>query len=400
MSYHSETEMSGAVDVLILGGGVAGQRLGANKLFDEEVVGQEAAEQMRAHIFDPNLPLRTFDDLHHMDAAREQGRLTISQNVPEGRHFDIAYIASPTGMHVDSLLDINRHYFFEPQSRPKWTILEKPAVSGTQEEDGMQILLKYKRVDKDRIYVHEPYLLSHGVQQMRSLIAEQREAGNPPTDIHVWYAKDRTTDVAAGRTGNEPALGAFGVEFPHAHAAASLLAGVELGSEHTTPGRNIYYKSVDNNPLSEATYTEFTHEGTVIRVAQGLGPFVMTAAGQMFASPRPGITRSAEVFFANGQRAELDLRPAVDRYAVSQKHPYRHTVWRTYNAAGAMDGQDFIPDYPIKTLLTNVLDKLRDPENTPSLPDIGIVPSLTRCIAIRKLREQAQVKAGVKLPVV
>lgn len=400
MAYqHSEIEGAGAVDVLILGGGVAGQRLGANKWFDPEVVGQEVAKQMGGHIYDPNLPLRKFDDLDHMQSALDEGRLTISRGIPSDRHFDVAYIASPTGVHVESLAQVNGLGLFGPQNRPTWTILEKPAVSGIHEENWLQTLIESGQVDENGISVHEPYLLSHGLQRMRNFIAEQREAGNPPTDINVWSAKDRTADVAAGRTGNEPELGAFGVEFPHTHAAASLLAGVELSSEHTNTERNIYYTSVDNNPLSEATYTEFTHAGTTIRVAQGLGPFIMSSEGQMFASRRPGITRAAEVSFANGQRVHLNLLPAVDRYALTQTHPYRHTVWRTYNTSGVMGEPDFIPDYPIKTLITNVLNKLRAPD-TPSLPGIGIIPSLARCIAIRKLREQAQIKHNIPLPVV
>ena len=381
------------MDVLIVGGGVAGQRLGANKWFDPEVVGEETAAHMHGHIIDPNLPLQQFDDLNHMRSALDDGRLTIGEHVPAYRHFDVAYIASPTGKHMESLAEVNNLRAFHPNRHTSWTILEKPVVSGVYEEDLLRTMLSEGWIDPDRMYVHEPYLLSHGLQRMRSLIVEQRGVGNPPTDIRVWSNKDRTPDVARGRTGNEPQLGAFGVEFPHTHGAASLLAGVELGVQHVYDDRNIYYKNVDNNPLSEGTYTEFIHDDTVIRVAQGLGPFVMTSIGKMFSNPRPDITRAAEVTFADGRRTHLDLQPAVDRHALTKEHPYRHTIWTTYDAADSPKDQEFIPDYPIKTLITNVIDKLREP-STPLLQGVGIEVSLGRCVAIRELREQAQVQDG------
>lgn len=388
-------ENKAGTNVLIMGGGVAGQRLGANKWFDPEVVGADTAQHMRGHIMDPNLPLRKFDDLHHMHAAARKGRLTIDRHIPSDRTFDVAYIASPTGMHVNSLIQAKGLLSIVPlhQPPPEWIILEKPAASGEQEESQLRMLLDWNWLDENRIYVHEPYLLSRGMQRLRKVIAGQRRRGNPPTDINVWSTKDRTPDVARGRTGNEPELGAFGIEFPHTHAAASLLAGIDLGSQHVNSGRNVYYTNVDNNSRSEGTYTEFTHRDTVVRVAQGLGPFIMTNRGTLLAEPRPEITRAAEVIFTDGTRAHLDLRPAVDRHALTKEHPYRHTVLTTYDAAGDQSAQQHIPDYPIKTLITNVLDKLRNP-NAPSLPGIGIVPSLARCIAIRELRQEARIEDG------
>lgn len=387
-------EILTGIDVVIVGGGVAGQRLGANKWFDPEVVGEETAAHMRGHIVDPNLPLRQFDDLDHMHSALDDGRLTVGEYVPVQRHFDVAYIASPTGKHMESLARVNNSRVFHPNTHTSWTILEKPVVSGIYEEDWLRTMLNEGWIDPNRMYVHEPYLLSQGLQRMRSLIMEQRDAGNPPTDIRVWSSKDRTPDVARGRTGNDLQLGAFGVEFPHTHAAASLLAGVELSSQHVYNGLNIYYKNVDDNPLSEGTYTEFTYADTIIRVAQGLGPFVMTNRGEMLAHPQPGITRAAEAIFADGQRAHLDLRPAVDRNALTEEHPYRHTIWTTYNAANSLIDQEFIPDYPIKTLIANVIDNLREP-SAPLLQGVGVEASLARCIAIRELREQAQVQDGL-----
>jgi hypothetical protein len=376
------------IDVLIVGGGVAGQRLGANKWFDPEVVGPDAAHQMRGHIVDPNLPLRAFDDLGHMQAALDDGRLTVATHIPGDRAFDVAYIASPTGTHVESLERVaNLPY------QPEWTILEKPAASGIHEEEWLSTLLEGP-LDPQQIYVHEPYLLLEGLKQMCGIITEQSKARNYPLDIHVWSAKDRTADVAAGRTGNGPELGAFGVEFPHTHAAASLLAGVELGVKQLNARRNVYYRSVDNNPLSEGTYTEFVYNGAVIRVAQGLGPFMMTSRGEILADPTPGITRAAEVAFKDGQRVHLDMQPAVDRHALTTEHPYRHTVLTSYNAVGKPADRQYLPDYPIKTLINNVLGKLQDPD-APSLEGIGVVSSLERCVAIRKIYERAHIESGV-----
>lgn len=346
---------------------------------------------MRAHIVDPNLPLTVGEDLDHLQGALDEGRITISSYIPQDRPFDAAYIASPTGTHMESLA---RTRNMSPEMRPMWTILEKPAVSGKVEEGALRMFLRRGLVT-GRIYVHEPYLLSEGLQRMQRFITEQRDADNPPLDIRVWSVEDRTPDVARGRTGNEQELGAFGVEFPHTHAAAGMLAGVELGREHVHADRNIYYKGVNGKPTSEGTYTEFVYEGALIRVAQGLGPFMMTSKGELMTDPKPGITRAAEATFADGQRVHLNLRPAVDRYGMTKAHPYRHSVWSRYDASGDQLERDFIPDYPIKKLITNVLDKLRDPE-TPSLPGIDIVSSLARCMAVRTLREHTKIKSGVQ----
>lgn len=375
------------IDVVAIGGGVAGQRICMNKFFDSAVVGEVAASRMRGHIVEPHLPLQELSGRPHMEAALDRGHLTVSDQIPEDRHFDIAYIGSPTGMHAASLEQV-----LDMPDRPARIIVEKPVASGESEENHLGRLLRRRDVDAERIYAHEPYLLSTGLQKMLGIAAVQRRNGNFPTDIRVRSTKDRTPDVRRGRTGNDPALGAFGIEFPHTHAAASLLAGSELGPRHLRRGRNLYYKAVNGDNLSEGTYTEFEHNGAVVRVAQGLGPFVMANTGEMTAHSEPEITRDAEVHFASGHHLHLNLRPAVD----SKARPYRQSVLSAYDPSGEMYNQELVPDYPAQTLFRRVLQELHDP-TLPPLSGIDIMSSLVRCRSIRLVRNEARVISGIKL---
>lgn len=365
-----------------MGGGVAGQRI-ATKFFDPEVVGQDVAERMHGHIFDPK-PLRDLGRRAYTNTAIEQGRLTTGTDVPVDRLFGIAYIASPTGIHAASLKQV-----YDLPHQPQRIIMEKPVASGWQEERALADLIDGH---EGQIYAHEPYLLSTGLKRMKEVVEDQRQHGNFPIDIRVTSSKDRTADVAAGRTGNDSVLGAFGVEVPHTHAAASVLAGVELDAEHIVPGHNLHFTNIAGNPLSEATYTEFFHDDATIRVAQGLGPFVMKGDGAMLDQP-VGIIREARVLFADTSSVHLDLRPAVD----SQALPYRQTVLTFYDASGEVVNQEILPDYPFRTLARHVLREIDDP-SAPRLPDIGIVQSLARCVKLRNIAATARTESERPVP--
>lgn len=371
------------LDILIVGGGVAGQRIGT-KFFDPEVVGPEVAERMHGHIFDP-YPLRDLGRRAYTNLAMEQGRLTTGMSIPVDRPFNIAYIASPTGMHAASLQEINSL----PHS-PKRIIMEKPVAAGVQEEIALASLIRGR---EDRIYTNEPYVHSKGLLRMTSIVDDRRSDGNPPVDIRVTSSKDRTRDIAEdGRTGHDSELGPFGVEAPHTIAAAGKLAGVDLGVEHMLPRRNFHFTNIDGNALSEGTYTEFTHNGAIIRVSQGLGSFTMTSEGAMLDRP-VGVIREAEVWFARGDRIHLDLRPAVD----STAHPYRQTVLTSYSSFNEMLGQEIIPDYPFRELAQQVLKEINNPRVS-QLADIGIVRSLERCVKLSGIAQNVQAISGRPVP--
>lgn len=374
------------LNLLVIGGGVAGQRIGTEKWFDESVTGRDPRE-MRAHIVDPNLPLPEFD-LVHTPAALSDGRLTVGRDIPEGS-FDVAYIASTTGTHVE-WLDRLRELPI-PQ-----IIVEKPIASTEAEMAKLNELLAAGLLDEERVSVHESYLLLEGLQWLRRVIERQIYEGNLPKSINVLSAKDRTPDVRAGRTGNEPALGAYGVEFPHTHAAASFLADVEL-DDNKLLQRNDYYQAVNGDPASEATYTEFrTEQDVTVRVAQGLGPFTMTQLGGMIPNSHPGITREAEVTFADGRRVHLDVQPAVDSKAQTRLRPYRHTTLTHYDADNVRISKEIVPDFPFKSMLEGVLARL-DGHDAPLLETVGAAASLERCIQMGRLRKSANIVSGKTL---
>jgi hypothetical protein len=147
-----------------------------------------------------------------------------------------------------------------------------------------------------------------------------------------------------------------------------------------TVNKNDYYRNVDGVEHSEATFTELkSKDGIIIRLAQGLGPFIMSTDGNIIKED-PGITRFAVVHFEDGSDAKVTFDPVPGL-------PRLHSLveW---------DGERLIvPDNTIKKVIGSVALHVsglgRDKDSTKGL---GVRNAIKQVENLAKLRQSAQYK--------
>lgn len=179
----------------------------------------------------------------------------------------------------------------------------------------LSVLIEKYGIDQESVFVNENYIASVALEHVRGVVDRQLEQGNAIKSIDVVFYKDRVPDVKRGRF-TDSTLGAYGIEMSHQLAVAYTLAGI-YSHTSTKVLENTYYTRVNDVEHSEATYTHLrTIDGIDIRIAQGLGPFVIDESGEISQRDNPRITRYATVTFADDTTSKIffDPAPNIERF--------------------------------------------------------------------------------------
>src|SRR6266568_2686118 len=359
---------------VFIAGARASQPLFGELFTDPSVVGdEESLPDVTFYDIDPAVALR--EDLPHLDAARREGRVRLVNEMPEGP-FDIAVIATASANHASATQAI-----IDGQTLPQFFIQEKPLAATPEELEWFQRLVPHLPPNS---ITNEPYLFSQSVRYLSKYICLQKEMGNSLSELCAWSSKLRSKRNPHG------SLGIFGIELPHTHGVASLLAGEVLGSGNAELEENTYFADVDGEPGNDGNYLRFRSNETTIHIAQGLGRFTMDSYGVMRRHEMPPKTRSISAIFADGRHVTLDMEPAFaptsteDRYGLLQYHDTHDTLFREVR----------VPDDPRRHLVRYAWQQVHGYLNTP-LPHVSLQDSLARSEALLQLRASAEVRKNV-----
>lgn len=265
---------------------------------------------------------------------------------------------------------------------PKAWVIEKPIISGIQELRTLNRLIETYDIDQESVFINENYVASVAIEHIHGVIERQAEQGNPVKSIDVVFFKDRVPDVRRGRF-TDPVLGAYGIEMPHQLAAAYLLANIYSHTSTKTLD-NIYYTKVNDVEHSEATYTHLrTLTGVDIRIAQGLGPFVMDAAGTITARDNPRITRYITVTFTDDTTAKIyfDPAPNIERF---------HSI-----VSWTEDGKPqtlHLPDNTVERVFASVVNYVDTGERAEFTEGLSVISAVNYFTSLQKLRESAEIR--------
>lgn len=358
--------------VLSLGFGKAGSQLHLPNWID-------AGFDIVAYIPDPT----TFDsDTLHQQAkkAYDTGQLRIIHSL-DALHFHptIVDIVTPSGVHIQAM----QHYLETTAGQdiplPKAWVIEKPIISGKQELRTLNALIETYDIDQESIFINENYVASVAIEHIHSVIERQAEQDNTVKSIDVVFYKDRVPDVRRGRF-TDPVLGAYGIEMPHQLAAAYRLANI-YSHTSTETIENVYYTKVNGVEHSEATYTHLrTLAGVDIRIAQGLGPFVMDSAGTITARENPRITRYITVTFTDDTTAKIYFDPAPN-------------IERFHSIASWVEGGKphtlHLPDNTVKRVFASIVNYVETGVREEFTAGLSVISAVNYFTSLQKLRESA-----------
>lgn len=363
------------LNVLSIGFGKAGSQLHLPSWIEQgaNIIAYDQDEQrLNPAIFPPEAK-----------AAFENGRLTGVHSLSELATMpDVIDIVTSSGHHVEAI-EAALAAIDKFGSSPKAWLIEKPIASHIQEADQLRALIKSKQLDVSSVFVNENYLASRGLESLRKLIETEKSRGNYLRGIDVVFYKNRVPDVLNNRF-TDPTLGAFGIELPHQLAIAYNLAGIGPDS-NVTVERNEYYADVQGIAHSEATYTVMkTKDGTVMRLAQGLGPFTIDADGEMRAADEPGVSRYVVTRFADGRAAKVlfDPAPGIERF---------HSVVRWQDENGESN-ERIIADNTVQRVIKSVTDYALGVDREPYTEGLNVPNALNYAAALLNLRHTAMNK--------
>ncbi|HEU5121747.1 MAG TPA: hypothetical protein VFT59_02785 [Candidatus Saccharimonadales bacterium] len=368
-------------NILIMGAGAS------QGIFGEHFVTPEITEaegvNPRITFYDPNPASKIKENLPYLMAAAKRDDVRITHTMPYDE-FDVAVIASASGHHAEAV-----EATLETQDAPPLFILEKPLAASWQELDHFHRLEPWVQPTS---ITNEPFYFSRGMNVLLDLATQQEDNHNKVTEIRVWSSKKRRLSKD-----NPPRphgmLGPFGVELPHLHGGASLLAGETLGLQSDAVTENVYFSDVNAEPYNDGNRLRFRSGEKTVYVAQGLGSFAMDGYGNMQPNDNPPHIKRASVRFEDGQYVELDLNTAFPP-AHTGKHGFS-TLWQ-FDAHGNLVGEHHIQDDPRRELAHYVLRCVRDTVS-PSIPHVSMSESLQRSEALLRLREGAVTQRNITL---
>lgn len=301
-------------------------------------------------------------------------RVTFVDAFPEGQYFDVVIVAVSSEQHVSALQEALKKL----RALPRLIVLEKPlGVS-------MNDLRWYQSVSRQLqhcVVVDEPYYFMQSVAELLRLSKVR-----PVAEVNVWSSKLRRV------VNNHGGLKIFGIEFPHLHGVASLLAGQVLDIADCQV--NNYYRHVQGRPDSDGNFAQFAVQGALYTVAQGLGSFTMGRLGEMNAHHNPPRTRKIRVTYVDGAFVELDLEPAFPPSSSTQAAA---GVLSFYDSRGNPHDVIRVPDNPRRFFAEFIVERALQP-STPLLDGVGLQESLARNKALLRLRSAATEVAGIQLP--
>ncbi|HEX6258149.1 MAG TPA: hypothetical protein VFZ48_01570, partial [Candidatus Saccharimonadales bacterium] len=232
-----------------------------------------------------------------------------------------------------------------------------------------------------RAVVNEPFLLMQSVSELLRL-SKRQSVG----EVNVWSSKRRRTAKDHG------GLKIFGVEFPHLHGVASLLAGkiLDVPDCHL----NQYFRNVQGKSDNDANTVRFTVNRKLYTVSQGLGAFTMDRNGHMWLNENPQRVRRIRLSFTNGEYVELDIEPAFPGHGARSAGEGRLYF---YGTDGVQRGVRGIPDDPRRFFARYMIRRAMEP-GTPILPNVGLEEALARNDALLRLRADATEIFGKRIP--
>lgn len=330
--------------------------------------------------------MTTFDasTLHHVaQEALRGGALTVIHSLEKlPVHPTIVDIVTPSGYHTSAM----QHYLETTAKQsiplPKAWVIEKPVISSKEELALLSDLIETYDIDQASIFVNENYVASVALEHIRSVVQRQAERKNFVTSVDVVFYKDRVPDVRRGRF-TDPILGAYGIEMPHQLAAAYLLTDTY---SHTSTHivTNLYHTKVNGLEHSEATYTHLrTLSGVDIRIAQGLGPFVIDEMGDITPKENPRITRYITVTFADNTTAKIyfDPAPNIQRF-------YSIVSWTEDGRPHTLQ----LPDNTIERVFEAVVRYTETGQREPFTEGLSVISAVNYFTSLKNLRDSAQIK--------
>lgn len=361
-------------EVLIMGArasqGMYGELLADPRIADEE------HPLPSLTFYDPDSTIRIWDHLPNLNVGLREGRVRLVHEMPD-EQVDAAVIATASGFHAEATQAV-----LDTQNRLPLFVLEKPLAASWHELDWFRQL---EAAVQPASVTNEPYLFSRGVQELMRYGAKQEAEGNALLEIRAWSSKARRKVNPHGE------LGPYGVEVPHLHGGASLVAGTALDS--TNVQENIYLPNIDGIPGNDGISMRFLAGERVVYVAQGLGKFAMNGYGEMGQNDTPPRTRRMSLRFENGQYVELDIDPA---FPSSASDVVGHGVLRSYSATGDLVAERKISDNPRRDLARYVLRRINDPLLA-NMPHVSMSDSLGRSQILLDLRAGAEEVRGLSL---
>lgn len=361
--------------VLVMGAG-ASQNIFGEHLTNPALVAEEQARPL-VTFYDPNPNVVIKEKLPNLNAAVRRGEVRLVHDMPDDE-YEVAIIATASNHHAAATQAVlERHH------KTPLFVLEKPLAASPEE------LAWFRNIEawvQPTSITNEPFLVSFGVRALMGYAEEQEQAGNRLTEIRAWSSKRRLKNNPHGE------LGPFGVELPHTHGGASLIAGNPHGLGPEAIDENIYFADIDGIAGNDGNYMRFLSEGRTIHVAQGLGQFAMDGYGRMERTETPTPHRSVSLRFNDGQYLELDMEPAFPR-SLSQPG---YSVLHHYDARGEVISGVAIADDPRQDLARYILQRVRDP-SMPNVEHVSMHDSLARSERLLALRRNTEVRRGVSL---
>lgn len=326
----------------------------------------------------------------HLSEPSLEGVLILVQDLralkDSGLRPAIVDIATSSGHHLEALKQVLEEVYLPSRDYPKGILIEKPLVSAGNEMDAFDAFMEAHPELSRRTIVNETYLASRALLRVLGIINEKREQGIDPVGVDIVKYKNRLPDVANGRF-TDPVLGAYGIEMPHMVSLANVLSGNDQGevAESSLPIANRYYFNIQGKAGSEATYVErLAPSGMSVRMAQGLGPFTISAGGVMEPNSNPGIVRYTTVKFSDGTSARIDFDPApgVKRY---------HSIVSTLDPEGVPSKTEVIPDNMLRDVISLVIETV----DTGKKPDranlLSIAVARNTVLDLGELRRTAEI---------
>lgn len=316
-------------------------------------------------------------------AAYDSGRLTFIHSLTQLRISPtIVDIVTPSGTHIEAMQTFLQTVIANKLSPPLAWVIEKPIISSREELVQLRTLIETYELDQQGIFVNENYVASIALDHIRRVIARQEEAGNLLAAIDIVFYKDRVPDVRRGRF-TDPTLGAYGIEMPHQLAAAYYLSDI-----HSITSANViqnnYYKGIHGVPESEATYVHLqTDRGVDIKIAQGLGPFIMDAAGTITSKENPRITRTGVATFQDGTTAKIyfDPAPRTERF-------YSIVEWTENNKPHSLT----LPDNTVARVFQAVIQYVKSGKREDFTEGLSVISAINYYTSLLTLRESAEMR--------
>lgn len=318
-----------------------------------------------------------------VQAAFAAGQITVVSSLEELTEApDILDVTTSSGQHLAALKE-GLSVYAGLGEVPRTVLLEKPVVT-TDEMAEFDELIASWGIEPIAL-VNENYLASSGLAALLQIGAKKTEAGINPKQVFVSFDKDRVPDVKAGRF-TDPTLGAYGIEMPHMVSVANALAGMSP-TDSLTMIRNEYSKGVHGIPESEATFVHaITPVGVDMRIAQGLGPFRMNRAGEMFPQELgKQIFRFAEVKYEDGSSARVTFSPAPDV-------PNYHAVVTQIDKEGDAVGDALVlPDNNLAQVIRYVIQTAKEGQRPAEAEMLSIATAEQTVLQLDALRKGATV---------